>query len=176
MSFLSPEHIVEQCGVQTGMRIADFGSGAGRLAVALAERVGSSGAVYCIDIQKELLTKALHFAHEKHVDTLVFLHGDLERPRGSTLEAECVDMVFVTNLLFQIEKKHAVFMEAFRVLKKKGVLVVVDWSDSFGGVGPEKEHVFPESSAKVEAHEAGFRFVREILAGAYHYGCLFSKP
>jgi len=175
MGFSDPKRNIEQLALDPGMEVADFGAGAGYLAVEAAEVVGEDGMVFVIDIQQELLTKATHLAKEHHLDRLVFVHADLEAERGSTLPDEAVDAVVISNLLFQVEKKDAVLAEAFRVLRPGGKLLIVDWRESFGGMGPQQEHVLPESDARELATTAGFVEYTDIDAGAYHYGLIFKK-
>ena len=105
-----------------------------------------------------------------------FLTGDLEAEHGSHLKDESVDAVVTTNMLFQLENKDACLAEARRILRPEGRLLIVDWSESFGGIGPQPEHVFPKETARATAEGAGFSFVRDIPTGDYHYGMLFSKP
>lgn len=175
MGFVNPKRNIEQFGLMPGMDVADFGAGAGYLAVEAAEAVGEEGTVYVIDIQQELLTKATHLTEEHHLETIVFIHGDLEQPRGSTLEDASVDAVMVSNLLFQVADKEALLAEAFRVLRNGGRLLLVDWRDSFGGMGPQPDHVLHEDDAVGLTEEAGFKQVSDIDAGAYHYGLIFQK-
>lgn len=175
MGFANPVRSIEQLELQPGMQVADFGAGAGYLAVEAAERVGEDGRVYVIDIQQELLTKATHLAQEHHLGTLTFIHADIEAERGTTLEDASVDAVLISNLLFQAQHKEAVLAEAFRILRPQGMLLVVDWRDSFGGMGPQIEHVLPEDDAHTLAKAAGFKHKRDIDAGAYHYGLVFIK-
>ena len=172
MRFADPRHIIAQCGLRPGMRVADFGAGAGYFAVEVAEVVGNEGVVYVIDIQQDLLTKATHLVRNEREVRFVFIHGDLEQPCGSTLPDTSVDMVIVTNLLFQVEDKMAVLSEAHRILTHDGHLLLIDWSDSYGGMGPHEEHVVPESEACTLLAKARFEPERTIDAGAYHYGLL----
>ena len=82
----------------------------------------------------------------------------------------------MTNTLFQVENKVNVFKEAWRVLKLDGTLVVIDWSESFGGLGPHPEAVVDEAAARALAETAGFVFERSFDAGDHHYGLAFRKP
>ena len=175
MSFANPKRNIEQFALEEGMEVADFGAGAGHLAVEAAESVGKDGTVYVIDIQQELLTKCTHLAKEHHLESIVFIHGDLEKEKGSTLSDSSVDAVIISNLLFQVKNKSAVLKEAFRVLRNGGRLLVVDWRESFGGVGPQNEHVFPEDDARKILEDEGFTHLSEIDTGAYHYGLIYKK-
>ncbi len=175
MAFADPTRSIEQLALTPGMTVADFGAGTGYLAVAAAEAVGQGGKVYVVDIQDTVLTKARHYASSRHMDTLVFVHGDLEAPHGSTLADTSVDVVLCSNLLFQVSDRSAILREAYRVLVPGGRLVVIDWSDSYGGMGPQPEYVVPESVARAEAEAVGFRAIGELDAGSYHYGLVLRK-
>jgi ubiquinone/menaquinone biosynthesis C-methylase UbiE len=175
MAFADPKRNIEQFNLEEGMEVADFGAGAGYLAVEAAEVVGKKGNVYVIDIQQELLTKSKHYAKEHHLESIVFIHGDLEKENGSTLPDESMDAVIISNLLFQVGHKEAVLHEANRILKKGGRILVVDWRESFGGVGPQPEHVIAESDMRTFVETEGFTHITDIDTGAYHYGLIFRK-
>jgi ubiquinone/menaquinone biosynthesis C-methylase UbiE len=175
MAFANPKRNIEQFKLEPGMEVADFGAGAGYLAVEAAEVVGRKGKVYVIDVQQELLTKSTHYAKEHHMDSIVFIHGDLEKENGSTLPANSLDAVIISNVLFQVENKSAVLREAYRILKNGGRILVVDWSESFGGVGPQPEYVIIESEMRELVEKEGFKYISDIDTGAYHYGLIFTK-
>jgi len=175
MAFANPKRNIEQFALKEGMEVADFGAGAGYLAVEAAEAVGKEGNVYVVDIQQELLTKSIHLAKEHHLESIEFIHGDLEKENGSSLPDESVDAVIISNLLFQAGNKSAVLKEAHRILKNKGRLLLVDWRESFGGVGPQPDHVLLEDDARSLVEKEGFTHVSDIDAGAYHYGLIYIK-
>lgn len=175
MAFGDPKHIVAQLGLGPGMKVADFGAGAGYISLALVEKVAPGGTVYVIDIQQELLTKVTSVANQQHLESFVYIHADLETPAGSTLGDSSIDAVIISNLLFQVEHKDMIVREAYRILKRGGKLLVVDWRESYGGMGPQPEHVFTEVQARSLAIDAGFRDEDTIDAGSYHYGLVFIK-
>lgn len=70
MQFLDPARTIAQLAIPESGKVADFGAGAGYVAVALADRVGKDGVVYVVDIQRELLTKVTHLAKK---NTQIFL-------------------------------------------------------------------------------------------------------
>jgi ubiquinone/menaquinone biosynthesis C-methylase UbiE len=175
MPFADPKKNIAQLALEPGMVVADFGGGAGYLAVEAAEAVGKDGRVYVIDIQQELLTKATHLAEKHLLERISFIHGDLEKSNGSTLPDASVDVVVLSNILFQIENKAAVVDEARRIVRDGGRVFVVDWKESYGGLGPQAEHVFPEDKAKTLFTGAGLEQIREIDAGTYHYGLIYKK-
>ncbi len=175
MPFSDPEKNIRYLKLEEGMRVADFGTGSGAYVAALAERVGNTGKVYAIDIQQELLRTLERNLREQEVKNVEFVWSDLDEPSGSKLQAGSQGAVVIANLLFQSENKLGLFREAWRVLKPSGVLLVVDWSDSFSNLGPVPEAVVTLTQAKSLLSEAGFTPEREFEAGDHHYGIVSRK-
>jgi hypothetical protein len=56
-----------------------------------------------------------------------------------------------------------------KILKPEGELLIVEWSQSHGGIGPHPNHVVPEEKAEMLAQKHGFRLEKRLRAGDYHY-------
>lgn len=173
--FSDPIKNIEQCGVQPGMDIADFGAGSGHYSIASAKSLMATGRVYAIDIHKDLLTKLKNHASKEGIYNIEVILGDIEKENGSRLRDFSVDLVLICNVLFQAEDKSAIIKEAKRVLKPGGRVLVVDWSDSFGNLGPKKESIFKENEAIEFFEKMGFHIDRKINAGSHHYGFICKK-
>ena len=173
MPFSKPEEVVKQFRLPAGARVADFGTGSGAYALALARAVGPEGKVYAIDIQKELLARLGREARDSHVRNVEVIRGDLEQAHGSTLADNSVDFVVVANLLFQTSAKYVLVKEAKRILKSGGRVALIDWMDSFGGLGPKPADVLSPAEAKKIFAEVGLNYQSEFSAGDHHYGLIF---
>ena len=86
-----------------------------------------------------------------------------------------VDAVILSNTLFQTEDKKELISEIQRVLKPTGKLLLIDWSDSFGNLGPTPAMVFTEKQAEELFISEGFVLERKIEAGDHHYGFVLRK-
>lgn len=171
--FAHPRLNVAALGVEPGMSVADFGSGSGIYVLHIAEALENSGRVYAIDVQRDLLHRVKNEAHRRGFKNVDVIWTDLERPGASKFANQTLDLVLISNLLFQVENKAAVFAEAWRILKPAGRLAIIDWSDSFGGMGPITKDVVNKNAALMLARESGFKLQREFSAGAHHYGMIF---
>jgi len=173
--FSDPKRNIEQFGLIPGMKVADLGAGSGFYALASAQTVGNSGRVFAIDIQKDLLTKLKNIANHEKMHNIETIWGDLEMVGGTRLQDGSVDAVIISNILFQISNKDQFFQEVRRILKSNHHALLVDWADSYNGLGPPKADIITESSAKKLFEEKNFEFVRSISAGDHHYGMIFNK-
>ena len=172
-SFLNPEEILDDFELSPDMVAAEFGCGSGGFAIPLAKRL-DEGLVYAIDIQESPLSALKSRTLVENMTNIRIIRSDLEKPKGSTLTPDSLDLVFIPNVLFQVKDKSAIISEAERVLKNKGKLVVIDWLVA-ASQGPEKGRVPPEEVKKM-TEDAGLKLEKEFEAGKYHYGLVFVKP
>ena len=173
--FSDPIKNVESSGIQPGMEVADFGSGSGHYSMAVARLLASTGKVYAIDINKDVLTKLKNNSVKEGLYNIEVIWGDIDKLGGTKLRDFSVDFVFLCNILFQLENKETVVKEIKRILKPGGRVLVLDWSDSFGGLGPKKDVVVPQAVAVNLFEKDGFHLDREISAGEHHYGLIYKK-
>lgn len=157
------------------MHVADIGVGSGAYVFFAARAVGTDGRVYAIDINKTLLSRVASHADDLHLTNIDVLWGNAELSNGIKLADGAVDAVIASNILFQIEHKEDFAAEVARILRHSGRLLLIDWKDSFGGLGPHPDHVVTEDVARTLFEHAGFTFEKDIDGGEYHYGFIFKK-
>lgn len=170
--FSNPLKVVNQLDVVGGQHVADLGAGSGAYSIALAERFKNNRdtKIFAVDVQQELLSRIESEAKNRDIDNIYTIWGNIEEPKGTRLRDASIDMAIIANTLFQIEDKQGVILEAKRILKPEGKLVIVDWSESFGNIGPKSEHVINVSTAKLLCTNAGFIFRKDLNVGEHHYG------
>jgi ubiquinone/menaquinone biosynthesis C-methylase UbiE len=108
------------------------------------------------------------------ISNIEIIRSDVETKIGSKLSDDAVDLVLMTNLLFEIEDKKGVLEEGKRVLRKGGKILVVDWKPE-SPLGPVENRVSP-AKVKEIAKELNLKLENEFEAGLYHYGLLFARP
>jgi len=168
--FLNPNKVLNNIKLRESMIACDFGSGSGGWAIPLAKRL-KEGKVYAIDILEEPLSALRSRANLEKVFNIETIRSDVEK--GTSINSNSVDLVLMTNLLFQIENKKKVFAEAKRILKKGGEILVIDWLAKVP-FGPKKGRVSAESVKKM-AKDAKMKLKKKFAAGAYHFGLVFTK-
>lgn len=175
MAFLVPSEIVKNLSIEEGMVIADIGAGSGSFVIPLAYFVGNTGHVYAIDINKEVLVKVKKDASSAQLSNVDIIWGDAEQVGGTKLAESSVDFVIISNILFQTENKKGLVEEVRRILKMKGKVAVIDWTGSFGGLGPKENAVFSLSNTQKLFTDFSFAEYNKFDAGDYHYGITFVK-
>jgi ubiquinone/menaquinone biosynthesis C-methylase UbiE len=170
MDFANPEENLKQFGVSEGMRIADLGAGTGAYSFAAAELVGTTGGVFAVEVQKDLVERVQAEARERGFMNIEVRWGDIEVSGGTKLRDNSVDAVVLSNILFQLEDREGLVREVKRILRPGGRILVIDWSDSYDNLGPAEEAVITEPDARSFFEQKGFVFEEKIAAGAHHYG------
>lgn len=172
--FLHPESTLEHLLIHEDWHIADLGAGSGAYTLAAAKLV-PIGKVYAVDINRGILPfiKAKVAAHGHH--NIEVIWGDIDRTSGTNLGDTSLDAVIIANTFFQFDNKGAAIREIKRILKPAGKVLFIEWSGSFGNIGPRETDVVLPEMAKSLFGAAGFVLKEEFPAGEYHYGMIFSK-
>ena len=170
--FLNPQQIMSRLKLKREMSAADFGSGAGGWVLLLAKKL-EDGIVYAIDILEEPLSALRGRMQLEKIRNIRIIRSNVENKKGSTLPDASVDLVLMTNLLFQCENKKNVLEEGKRVLKQGGKILVVDWIED-NPLTKEIEYVSFEEIKKT-GKELGLKLEKEFEAGAFHKGLIFDK-
>ena len=171
-SFLEPQKVLKELELRDNMIAADFGCGAGGWVIPLA-KILEEGKVYALDVQKEMLSALEGHASLENILNIETIVCDLEELEGSEIIDNSMDLVLMTNLLFQVKNREQVLKEAKRVLKKGGQVLIVDWKkDSLLG---SKEGRISSEEVKRMVEPLGFKLEKEFEAGAHHYGLVFTK-
>ena len=170
--FMNPDKIVEKLNIKSGMIVADFGCGAGYFTVPIAKIIKNSGKVYAIDVLKESLENVLGKAKLYDLLNIETVRSNIEIAGGSKIKSASVDLVILANILFQCNDHDSVLIEAKRILKNDGSIVVVDWIPKKVPLGPKYEHCLSEESVKKLSIKNGLKVVKKIDAGSQHYGMI----
>ncbi|MDD5731844.1 MAG: methyltransferase domain-containing protein [Patescibacteria group bacterium] len=170
-----PGTILETAGVSEGEMVADFGCGVGFFVMEIAKIVGNTGRVFAIDISREILDSLKAKAIDSGRRNIYGILADLEKPGATGLEDESVDVVLMINFLYLIKNKEVVLKEAYRILKKNGKLVIMDWSEGGQHNMIEKEQIVGAKEIRDLTRKLGLRKLKTFEAGLAHEVNVFRK-
>ncbi len=108
--------------VQEGQTFLDYGCGTGDFTIPAARIVSTTGKVYALDYfprQLEIVEEKSKKAGLNNIETIL--------SDGKTgLPDECIDVIWMCDVLHEIKERGAVLEELHRVLKRGGILAIHD--------------------------------------------------
>lgn len=170
--FSDPSSNLAKLGLTEGMKVADIGAGSGFYTLIAAKQVGSTGRVYAVDVQKDLLERIRSTGSTQGFHNIEVVWGNAEKIGGSKIRESLIDRAIASNVLFQIEKPDEFVLEIKRILKPGGKVLVVDWSE-VSMLGPKT--VVSSLKAQAMFEKAGFKLDQSFNAGDHHYGFVFIR-
>ncbi len=109
-------------GIKAGSHILDYGCGSGFCTFPAAEIVGSQGMIYALDIHPsaiKIIEKKIKKHKLKNIQPIL-------TENGTGLPNESIDIVLLFNVIFMIKNQESVINELHRILKKGGIISVVN--------------------------------------------------
>ncbi len=156
--------LLKRASVEAGMRVLDAGCGPGRITIAAAELVGTSGHVVALDIQPAMLAKLEDRMRQHGISNVTTVLAGLG---NGALSAADFDRAFLVTVLGEVPDPRAALREIHRALRPGGVLSITE-------VLPDP-HYQPVARVRALITEAGFR-EQEWFKGVVAYTINCEKP
>jgi len=175
--FLNPSKILEQIENYHFIKVGEFGIGSGIFSEALYKKTIPQGELFLFDIRPEIIKKIYENFKEKDflLEKIHFLSTNLENENATKLKDGLLDLIVISQTLFQSKNPENILKEAKRVTTKNGRILIIDWKESFQGIGPQKENLVKEEKVKKIAQKLDLKLDRKLDAGKFHYALLFKK-
>lgn len=173
--FVEPSVVSTHFHIRPNDTVADFGAGSGYFLSALHDAVGDTGVVYACEIQKQLIERIGDMARSSGLSSVKPVWGDLEAAGGIAIPDQSVDVGILINTLFVLADKETALAEIKRTLRPGALLYVIDWSESFQGLGPSPAMVITEQATIDLLEMNGFTLETTYPSGDHHYGLAFRK-
>lgn len=167
---LDANKVIGEIGVGRGDRFLDVGCGDGYFSIAASGFVGDSGMVYAVDIDERGISALKREIAHKGITNIGTYISDITRK--IPLEDSSVDICFMANVLHGLvenREESGALREIARVAREEGLFVVVEFKKMNGPPGPPIEvRLTPEEVIGI-AEQYGFRRIRSVEVGPYHY-------
>ena len=108
--------------VKEGQSFLDYGCGTGSFTIPAARVVGETGKVYALDCFPRQLQIVEKSAKKEGLTNIEIILSD----NKTGLPDECIDVVWMCDVLHEIEQKRKVLEELHRVLKNEGTIIIYD--------------------------------------------------
>ena len=160
--WLKVDELIEKTDVSEGMVCVDLGCGAGALSLPLAEKVGSTGKVYAVDTNPNVL----QVIEEKNPPAnLVTL---LKSAADTGLDASIADCCFMILVLHEVSPE-GVLAEAYRLLKTEGKAIALEWRMDFDSPRPPRNERIDRDRMEQLMTGAGFTTFEYTQWSESHY-------
>ena len=165
LQFQDPAKIWGELGLETPTVLVDIGAGTGFFAKPFSEAM-EHGLVYACDTSIEMLTwlkDNLPPHLKERVIPVQMEESSVPLPDG------LADLVYMINLHHELESPAALLAEARRLLKKGGLLAVIDWKKEETPQGPPVAIRIPVQDVLDQMEAAGFTEIARKADLPYHY-------
>jgi ubiquinone/menaquinone biosynthesis C-methylase UbiE len=174
-SYKKPEDLIEDCDFYGALKVADFGAGSGSFTIPIAKKL-KQGQLYAFDIQEPPMERIRSQAQDLGLTNIETVRADLEKTHGSHIKDESMDWVIIANILFQATNKKAVLSEAYRILKRGGKILFIEWKDGDSSIlGPRTEHRITKHQLKEYVFSLKCSVEKEFELADHHYGLICKK-
>ncbi len=158
------------------MRIADFGCGrTGHIVFPAAAFLKPSGVVYAVDIMKDVLEEVRKRSALEGLANIHTVWADVERVGMTAIPPRTLDIVFLINLLIHSKARGDMLREAARLLKDKGRLAIVEWTEARPPLVLRDSTLVNFTDIVGWGEESGFVVQDDFTAGKYHRGLILYK-
>jgi len=149
------EALLDAMAIEAGDWAADVGSGDGDYTLPMAERVGSSGRVFAVDVAPDKLDELNERLQNNEIEHVTSVYSIEDNPM---LPVNSFDAVLVRNAYHHFTAHESMLRHIKAALKADGRLVIEESIDE-NMIGESRE-------AQVENHDLGIEYVREELRAA----------
>lgn len=170
LQYASTRQLLTQAGIAPGMKVLDVGSGAGDVALLLADLIGPTGSIVGVDVYPAVLETARARLQAAGFEHATFLTGDI---REAVLDTD-FDAVVGRNILMYVANPAEVLRLCASHLRPGGIVAFqeVEWSlteqvDGMSALPPLVQQTaswivegFRQAGAEMQI---GFRFPRIFL-------------
>ena len=112
---------------EPGSVVAEIGAGEGRLTLAAAQRVGSTGHVFTTELHPKMLVDLQGLAARQTVENITVIKAGEAQ---TNLPRECCDSIFMRHVYHHFTQPAQEDASLFQSLKPGGILAVIDFPPS----------------------------------------------
>jgi ubiquinone/menaquinone biosynthesis C-methylase UbiE len=168
-----PEKVLDYLLVRKVTSVADIGAGTGFFTRNFARRLGTSGIVYAIDIDREML-KGIETRARR--DGMTNIRTILATAADPLVPASSVDLVFICDTFLFFKDRQQYLGRLRESLKEHGQLAIIAFNARAAVSGAPPMHIMVSRDETVrEAEAAGFSLSAEYFFLPYQDFLVFDK-
>ena len=158
---LKIEEVVAGLNLKPSDKVADIGAGTGVFSGPLAKAIGSSGTLFAVEVDQDLLDIIGDRAVKENLGNIRTVLGEFEDPK---LPASDLDVAFFHDVLHHIENREDYLTATASYLNPEGRMVVIDMIKGHPDAGHKNQPEMHISQDEVESwmKAAGLTLIEEV--------------
>ena len=168
-----PDLLLYELEIKPGMSVADVGAGTGYHVERVSPLVGSTGRVYAVDIQPEMLALLDKRLKRIGVNNVVPVLGTIRDPK---LAANSLDLIFMVDVYHEFDHPAQMLSKMVAALKPGGRLAFVEFRAEDDQVPIKALHKMSEAQIRKEAGAFGLTWVKTGASLPWQHVVIFQKP
>jgi len=171
-----PDIVFTELHLKKGDTFLDIGCGTGDYTLRAGMEVGSTGTVYAVDIQYELVESLMNKAQDAGLQNIHAVVNDIRIPLP--VENCCIDVCFISTVLHSLDLNKQVphlFIEIKRVLNQGGRLAIIECNKENLNFGPPLHMHISAKELEQIVTSYGFVQISHVNLG-FNYLSTFSIP
>jgi ubiquinone/menaquinone biosynthesis C-methylase UbiE len=168
-----PDKMIELLGLQPGQSVADIGAGTGYISWRMADKVGTAGKVYAVDIQQEMLDLLSKKMKTRGLENVVPILGTIT---SVNLPANSIDLAIMVDVYHEFSHPHEMMQSIVAALKSGGRLAFVEYRAEDPEVPIKRVHKMSEAQVKKESAASGLVWEKTIPDLPRQHLIIMRKP
>ena len=162
--------LLRALNLKKDMIVADIGAGTGYLSRRMADSVGSTGTVYAVDVQSEMIGKLKSLA-KNHPN----IKPVLSETKDVKLAANSLDMAIMVDVYHELAFPYEVAQTILAALKPNGKLVLVEYRAEDDKVPIKQVHKMTQAQVIKEITVLPFQWHNTMTSLPWQHVIIFTK-
>jgi SAM-dependent methyltransferase len=167
-----PQEVLDSLNIREAQAVADLGAGSGYYSFRMAERVGSRGTVYAIDIEPLMLQFIRERADRERVTNIKTV---VSTPTDPALPPNSIDLLLMVDVYHELEHPFEVMQKVYGALRPGGRVALVEYRGEDPKVMIKAVHKMTEKQVIAELRAANFRHVETVRTLPLQHLVIFEK-
>ena len=155
----APDEALDAIGIAKGATVADIGAGVGYFTWRLAERVGTSGKVFAVDIQQPMLDQLRRNMAARKLANYEAVLGAEDDPR---LPPGRIDLALLVDVYHEFSQPQKMLRRIRAALGPEGRMVLLEYRKEDPQLPILPAHKMSVAEVKAEIEPEGFRLEKTL--------------
>ncbi len=164
--------LLQVLALKPGMVVADVGAGTGYYARRMAQFVGSTGTIYAVDVQPEMIKMLSELAQKAALKNIKPVLATVDNVK---LAEASIDLAIMVDVYHELEYPFEVLASIVRALKPNGKVVFVEYRAEDSAVPIKRLHKMSAQQIRNEAAVHALKFERIAHVLPWQHIVIFSK-